>query len=93
MGKLIYSLNVSLDGYDELARLRTEFEGEFDVGATLASAFIQRGLVDEFRLLVQPVLLGAGTRFFPPLDSPRRLTLTDTHRFESGVVYLGYAAA
>jgi dihydrofolate reductase len=79
---------------EELARLRTEFDGDLEVGgATLASAFIQRGLVDEYRLLVHPVILGAGTPYWPPLDEPMRLRLTETHRFASGVLYLGYAAA
>ena len=79
---------------EELARLRTEFAGDLNVGGpTLASAFIRRGLVDEYRLIVHPVMLGAGTPFFPSLDAPLRLRLTDTHRFASGVVYLGYAAS
>jgi len=62
-------------------------------GPTLASAFIRRGLVDEYRLLVHPVILGAGTPFFPQLETPIRLRLTETRRFESGVMYLSYAAA
>jgi dihydrofolate reductase len=79
---------------DELARLRTEFDGDLDVGGpTLASAFIRRGLVDEYRLLVHPVILGAGTPFFPQLETPIRLRLTETRRFESGVTHLSYAAA
>ncbi|MEK6191662.1 MAG: dihydrofolate reductase family protein [Chloroflexota bacterium] len=79
---------------DELARLRTEFDRDLDVGGpTLASAFIRRGLVDEYRLLVHPVILGAGTPFFPALEDPIRLRLTETRTFESGVIYLGYAAA
>ena len=79
---------------EELARLRTEFDGDLDVGgATLASAFIRRGLVDEYRLVVHPVILGAGTPFWPKLDAPIPLQLTDTHRFASGVLYLGYSVA
>lgn len=79
---------------DELARLRTEFDGDLNVGgATLASAFIRRGLVDEYRLVVHPVILGAGTPFWPKLNAPIRLRLTETRRFESGVLYLGYTAA
>jgi dihydrofolate reductase len=78
---------------DELARLRTEFDGDFDVGGpTLASAFIRHGLVDEYRLVVHPVVLGSGTPFFPKLESPIRLRLTETRRFDSGVIYLGYTA-
>ena len=81
------------DVADELAKLREEFDGDLNVGgATLASAFIRRGLVDEYRLVVHPVILGAGTPFFPKLETPIRLRLTDTRTFQSGVVYQGYAA-
>jgi dihydrofolate reductase len=79
---------------DELKRLRTEFEGDMDVGgATLAASFIRAGLVDEYRLLVHPVVLGAGTPFFPSLPSQVRLRQVATRRFQSGVMYLGYESA
>ena len=78
---------------EELARLRGEFRGDLHVGgATLASEFVRRGLVDEYRLVVHPVILGAGMPFFPPLKTPIRLRQTEERRFASGVVYLGYAA-
>jgi dihydrofolate reductase len=78
---------------DELARLRTELDGDFEVGGpTLASAFIRRGLVDRYELVVHSVILGSGTPYLPPLDAPIRLRLTDTHTFASGVTYLGYAS-
>jgi dihydrofolate reductase len=81
------------DVVEELSRLRSEFDGDLDVGgATLAASFIRRGLVDEYRLVVHPVVLGAGTPFFPALDTPIQLRLKETHRFASGVVYLGYHA-
>jgi len=77
-----------------LAEIRSEFRGDLEVaGATLASAFIRRGLVDEYRLLVHPVILGAGTPFFPSLEAPVALRLVETRTFESGVVYLAYRPA
>jgi dihydrofolate reductase len=77
-----------------LTRLRTELDGDFEVGGpTLASAFIKRGLVDRYELVVHPVILGSGTPYLPPLDAPIRLRLTDTRTFASGVTYLGYATA
>jgi dihydrofolate reductase len=78
---------------DELERLRAEFDGDLEVGGpTLAASFIRRGLVDEYRLVVHPVVLGAGTPFFPELERPIELRQTGTRRFESGVVYVGYEA-
>jgi dihydrofolate reductase len=78
----------------ELARIREEFDGDLSVGgATLAASFIRRGLVDEYRLVVHPVAIGGGTPFFPPLETPLRLRQVASHRFASGVVYLGYVPA
>jgi dihydrofolate reductase len=81
------------DVEDELRRVRSEFPGDIQVsGPTLAASFIERGLVDEYRLVVHPVILGAGTPFFPGIERPIGLRPTDTHTFPSGVIYLGYAA-
>jgi dihydrofolate reductase len=78
---------------EELAKLRKEFSGDMDVGGpTLAAQFMERGLVDVFRLVVHPVILGAGTPFFPPLSQPIKLRHTESRTFASGVVYLGYEA-
>src|SRR3954468_21622658 len=74
----------------ELARLLSDFDGELDLGgANLAAQFIERGLVDSYRPVVHPVVLGAGAPYFPPgvrLD----LRLTEMQRFANGAVMLGY---
>jgi dihydrofolate reductase len=78
----------------EVERLKSEPGGDMEVGGpTLAAALIARGLVDEFGLVVHPVVLGAGTPFFPSLERRLALRLLDSRRFASGVVYLRYAAA
>jgi dihydrofolate reductase len=82
---------VAGDVADRLAEIRAEFPGDLGVaGATLASEFIDRGLVDEYRLVVHPVILGAGRPFFPALRNSIGLRLMEAHVFASGVVYLGY---
>lgn len=74
-----------------LARVREEFDGDIDVGgATLAAEFIRRDLVDEYGLVVHPVILGAGTPYFPEMPKSLRLRLSETRRFESGAIYLRY---
>ncbi len=74
-----------------LAAIRDDVDGDIEIGgADLAHQFIRRGLVDEFRPVVHPVVLGAGIRFLPDTDEPLRLELFETRRFASGVVYLGY---
>jgi len=82
---------VSGDVGQVLAQVRREFDGDLEVaGPNLAHQFIQRGLVDEFRLVVHPVVLDSGTPYWPPLAAPLPLRLAETHAFASGVVYLGY---
>ena len=84
---------VSGDVGEQLAAVKAEFDGDLEVGGpTLAAEFIKRGLVDEYRLVIHPVVLGDGTPFFPPLDRPIGLRLLETRVFGSGVVYMGYAA-
>ncbi len=46
--------------------------------------------MDEYGLVVHPVVLGAGTPLFPALRERLGLRLRETHTFASGVVYLGY---
>jgi dihydrofolate reductase len=78
---------------DVLDRLREEFAGDIVLaGPTLAAQFVRGGLVDEYRLVVHPAIVGAGLPFFPDLEAPLGLRLFDEHRFASGAVYLGYAA-
>ena len=78
----------------EVASLKAQPGNDLSVGgATLAAALIRLGLVDEFRPIVQPVVLGAGTPFLPPLDNTLNLRLLETRRFGSGVVYLRYERA
>ncbi|MDX6700595.1 MAG: hypothetical protein QOF26_821 [Baekduia sp.] len=59
-------------------------------GAGLAAAAIERDLVDEYRLFVSPVVLGAGTPYFPAREEPLDLELVQTRTFASRVVYLRY---
>jgi dihydrofolate reductase len=79
---------------DVIDRVRNEFEGDLDVaGPTLASALVRRNLIDVYRLVIHPVVLGGGLPFFPDFEQPFGLRLVETHTFESGLVYLGYEAA
>ena len=58
-------------------------------GPTLAAQAIGAGLVDEFHLLIVPILLGGGTRVLPS-NVRVTLELLDERRFANGMVYLRY---
>jgi len=62
-------------------------------GPTIASTFMPLGLIDEYRLYVQPVVLGSGTPMFQALDNRINLRLVETRTFGSGAVYLRYQRA
>jgi dihydrofolate reductase len=82
---------VTGDAAEEVARLKEQPGKPLAVGgAGLASTFIKLGLIDEYRLFVSPVVLGAGTPYFPALDERIKLELVETRTFGSRVVYLRY---
>jgi dihydrofolate reductase len=59
---------------------------------TLVQTLLRRGLVDELRLMVYPVVLGSGRRLFPGGDR-LALTLTASRELGAGVVLLTYVPA
>ena len=58
--------------------------------ATLARSLLERGLIDEYRLLVYPIVLGSGLRLLREPAEPARLQLVDTRSFDTGAVLLTY---
>ena len=78
----------------EVVRLKAQPGFDMDVGGpTTAAALVRLGLIDEYRLFIHPVILGAGTSFFPAVDDRIGLKLVETRTFGSGVVYLRYETA
>jgi dihydrofolate reductase len=57
---------------------------------TLAQTFMQLDLIDEYRLNVNPVILGRGKPLFSNLETPRRLSLVESKAFKDGVIGLRY---
>ncbi|WP_210495377.1 dihydrofolate reductase family protein [Patulibacter sp. SYSU D01012] len=77
----------SADARAEIARLKRQPGGHLDLGgATLAASVVD--LIDEFRMWVVPVVVGAGKRYLPPqrLD----LRLLESRTFASGTLWLRY---
>ena len=75
---------------EEIERLRAE-PGEGDIaigGATLAAEAAALDLIDEYRTMVYPVLVGGGIPYFPQRERQVDLELVETRTFSSRVVYL-----
>lgn len=79
----------------EIERLRAQPEdGDIAIGgATLAAEAAASGLIDEYRAVVYPVLVGGGISFFAQRERRVDLELVETRSFSSGVVYLRYRVA
>ena len=77
---------------EEIGRLRAEpGDGEIAIGgATLAAEVAAHGLIDEYRAIVYPVLVGGGIPFFPRDERRVDVELVETRTFGGGVVYLRY---
>ena len=76
---------------DAVRQLKADAKHDISVdGPELAAQAIRAGLVDEFQMIVCPVVVGSGKRFFP--DGVRLdLELVEERRFRKGVVILRYA--
>jgi dihydrofolate reductase len=59
-------------------------------GATLAQSFMQLDLIDEYRLLIHPILLGRGLALFRDEMAERALVRTNVQAFRSGIVAVHY---
>jgi dihydrofolate reductase len=83
------------DWPEEVARLRKELEGEILVYGSrrLSQALIEMGLVDELRLVVYPLVLGAGDRLFEQTPDKIALRLVESRPLGGGVVNMIYASA
>jgi dihydrofolate reductase len=79
-------------GFDAgaIREMKASLERDISIGGPgLAAHAIRAGVVDEYRVLVVPTVVGGGT-FWLPDDVRLDLELLDEHRFTSGVVYLRY---
>jgi dihydrofolate reductase len=102
--KIVFSRTLhSVEGNARLARASVADEvmaalaaTDLDVGiggAALAATAIDLGLVDELRLFRNPIIVGGGTPFFPPVTEHVPLRLVDTRTFGSRVVFERYRRA
>jgi dihydrofolate reductase len=76
----------------EVAKLKEEYRGEIQVhgSARLAQTLHAHGLIDEYRLFVEPVVLGTGKRLFEPGASPTALMLVESKRMDKGALLAIY---
>lgn len=79
----------------EVAKLKEHYAGEIQVhgSAGLAQTLHTHGLIDEYRLFIEPVVLGTGKRLFEPGAAPTALRLVDSRPMGKGAVLATYQPA
>jgi dihydrofolate reductase len=78
---------------DEILKLKQEPGKNILVGGVdVPSQLMELGLIDEYRLVIAPVIVGKGRRLFEDVNLPEkhRLKLVESKTFESGSVALRY---
>jgi len=80
---------------DEVAGLKAQYDGDILVqgSATLVQTLAEHGLVDEYRLMVHPVVLGTGKRLFSGSAAGTDLQLVDSRKVGPDVLLLIYRPA
>ena len=76
----------------EVAKLKEEHSGELQVhgSAALAQTLHAQGLIDEYRVFIEPVVLGTGKRLFEPGSAPTALRLVESRSMGKGTVLAVY---
>ncbi len=102
MKKIVFSKTLKQVGWntqvvdtlivDEIKQMKAQPGGDILLGggATLAQAFIQGGLVDEYQLVVQPVAIGEGKSLFKGIYEMPKLHYQWSRPFQSGAIVLCY---
>jgi dihydrofolate reductase len=83
------------DAVEEVTRLKQELDGDIVVYASyrLGRALLEHDLVDELRLFVFPVVVGAGERLFGETSGEKPFRLTGSRTAGEGLVYVTYEIA
>lgn len=76
----------------EVAKLKDRYDGEIQVhgSAGLAQTLHAHGLIDEYRVFIEPVVLGTGKRLFEPGAAPTSLRLVDAQPMRKGSLLAVY---
>jgi dihydrofolate reductase len=80
------------DVAEEVSKLKQQLDGDIVVYASyqLGRALIEHDLVDELRLVLFPVVLGAGERLFGETSDKKPMRLVDTRTIGDGLAFLTY---
>lgn len=77
----------------EVARLKEGDGGEIQIcgSAALTQSLMDNDVIDEYRLMVHPVVVGKGKRLFGDRDAVKAMDLAKTEPLPNGVIVMTYA--
>jgi dihydrofolate reductase len=80
------------DAVHEVSKLKQELDGDIVIAGSfqLVRTLMAHDLIDELRLRIFPIVLGAGERMFGETSDKKPLRLTGTQALEGGIAYLTY---
>ncbi len=80
------------DAVSAVSKLKQQLSGEILIYASyqLVHTLMEHDLVDELRLVIFPVVLGAGERLFGDTSDKKPLRLIDLHTIGAGLAFLTY---
>jgi dihydrofolate reductase len=83
---------IRTDVLNDVSKLKQQLAGDIVIPASfqLVHTLVEHDLVDELRLKVFPIVLGAGERLFGPTSVKKAMRLIDTQTVEDDVVFLTY---
>jgi dihydrofolate reductase len=83
------------DAVEEVSKLKREIDGEILIPASiqLVRTLFEHDLVDELRLMVFPVVLGAGERLFAETSEKKPMRLLGVRTLDDELAYVTYALA
>jgi dihydrofolate reductase len=80
------------DVVNEVSKLKQQTDGDIVIAGSfqLVRTLLEHDLVDELRLKIFPVALGAGARLFGQTSDKKPMRLLDTQTLEGGIAHLTY---
>jgi dihydrofolate reductase len=83
---------LSLNAVAEITRMKESSVNDITIlgSGSIVTLLAEKDLIDEFQIMIDPVVIGSGTPIFNQIKTTLNLKLTNVRKFTSGVVLLSY---
>jgi dihydrofolate reductase len=86
---------VAADPVEEVRRLKAQGQDDMIImgSGSIVAQLTEAGLIDQYEIVVVPVIVGEGRTLFEHVMHPPKLNLTESRAFANGNVFLRYETA